>query len=293
MPTVIGLGELLWDEFPDGRRPGGAPANVAYHAGLLDADAWVATRVGDDQAGRDLRDEIEVAGLDVDLIQTDPKHPTGVVEVTLEDGQPSYEIHAAAWDHIEATPRLLDAARQADAVCFGTLAQRHDDSRQAIGAVLDAADNALKVFDVNLRQDFYDADILRASLRRADVVKLNGDEVREVGGLLSLPTEAAEFAGRVRADFGVATVCVTLGEDGCALYEGEETARVERVEVDLVDAVGAGDAFTAALIVSTLAGYDLQTRGEIANAVGALVASRAGAMPDIRPELEAMFGEEE
>ena len=293
MPTVIGLGELLWDEFPDGRRAGGAPANVAYHAGLLDADSLVATRLGDDQSGRDLFAEMEAAGLDTSLIQTDPQHPTGVVKVTLTDGQPEYEIAPAAWDHIEATDDLMAAAETADAVCFGSLAQREAKSRETIHRVLDAAETALKVYDVNLRQDFYSDEVLRRSLEKADVVKLNGDEVGVIAKALSLPEDPAAFAGELMKQFEVTCVCVTLGEDGCQLFEGDRSVRVERVEIELEDAVGAGDAFTAALIVTTLAGYDLEARGEIANAIGALVASRPGAMPDIRPELEVMFGEDD
>ena len=293
MARVIGMGELLWDNFPDGRQPGGAPGNVAYHAGLLDADAAVLTSVGDDQDGRDLFTEVEAAGLDTCLIQTNPGHPTGVVEVTLTDGQPEYEIAAAAWDHITFNEAVLDELRAADAVCFGTLAQRHEDSRATIQACLAAAENALKVFDVNLRQDFYSAEVISVSLHQADVVKLNGDEVATVSELLGLPGDHTEFAAALGKTFGVRTVCITRGGDGCILYEGGETADIEGVDVELVDAVGAGDAFTAALIVTTLEGYELAARGEIANAVGALVATRRGAMPDIRPELEVMFGEED
>ena len=293
MARILGIGEMLWDEFPDGRRPGGAAANFAYHAGLLDAEAAVITRVGDDQDGRDLVAEMEAAGLDTSLIQTDPEHPTGVVNVTLQDGQPEYDIAAAAWDHIEATPEVLSACESADAVCFSSLAQRNESSKAAILQCVAAAEKALKVFDVNLRQDFYSAEILEESLKLTDVVKLNGDEVKVIAGMFGLPNGPAEFAAAAAERFGLKTVCVTRGGDGCLLWENGETADVEGIDVELVDAVGAGDAFTAALIVTTLEGYDLATRGEIANAVGALVASFAGAMPDIRPELEAMFGDEE
>ena len=207
MAIVLGIGELLWDEFPDGRRPGGAPANVAYHAGLLDADSAIVTRVGDDQDGRDLYAEIEAAGLDTSLIQTDPKHPTGVVHVTLKDGQPEYDIAAAAWDHIEATPQLLDECRGADAVCFGSLAQRNEQSRNAIRECLRAAENAFKMFDVNLRQDFYSADVIEQSLQLADAVKLNGSEVRTIAGLLGLPEEPTEFAEAAAKRFALKMVC--------------------------------------------------------------------------------------
>lgn len=295
MPVILGLGELLWDDFPDGRRPGGAPANFAYHAGLLDADVGIISRVGDDQAGRDLIAEIELAEVDPVLVQTDPAHPTGVVSVELDNGQPSYTIHPAAWDHIEATQDIIDTVAGADAVCFGTLAQRHADSRSAIQTCIQAAakSGTLVVFDVNLRQTFYGRDVLEPSLKAASIVKLNGDEVVVVGELLGLPTDPHKFAACLQEQFGVSCVCITRGGDGCLLLEGSETADIPGVEIELVDAVGAGDAFTAALVVSTLEGFPLDARGEIANAVGALVASRAGAMPDIRAELEVMFGSDE
>lgn len=295
MAVVLGIGELLWDDFPDGRRPGGAPANVAYHAGLLDADVGVVSRVGDDQDGRDLIAEIDMAEVDPVLVQTDSDHPTGVVSVDLVDGQPSYTIHPAAWDHIEATVDTLDTVAAADAICFGTLAQRHEDSRAAIQACLKAAAEGtpLVVYDVNLRQDFFDAELIRTSLRYADIVKLNEGEVTTIGELLGLTTEPAGFAAALQENFDVQCVCVTRGGDGCVLFDADETVDIPGTEIELVDAVGAGDAFTAALIVSTLEGFPLEARGEIANAVGALVASRAGAMPDIRAELEVMFGDDE
>ena len=285
MPVILGLGELLWDDFPDGRRPGGAAANFAYHAGLLDADVGVISRVGDDQDGRDLIAEIELAEVDPVLVQTDPIHPTGVSSIELDEGQPSYMIHPAAWDHIEVTTDTIDTVAGADAICFGTLAQRHADSRAAIQAYVKAAaeGGAVVVFDVNLRQDYYDADVLRESLKYATIVKLNDGEVTIVGELLGLPTEPSAFAAALKSEFDVQTVCITRGADGCLLFEGDETVDVSGTEIELVDAVGAGDAFTAALVVSTLEGFPLEARGEIANAVGALVASSAGAMPDIRP----------
>ena len=130
-------------------------------------------------------------------------------------------------------------------------------------------------------------------MQYANIVKLNESEVTVVGDLLDLPTEPAAFAKKLQSDFDVRCVCVTRGGDGCLLFEGDETVDIAGAEIELVDAVGAGDSFTAALVVSTLEGFPLEARGEIANAVGALVASRAGAMPDIRAELEVMFGDDE
>ena len=282
--TVIGLGELLWDEFPDGRRPGGAPANVAYHCTMLGLDGRVASRVGRDESGDRLVQTIREHGLDVSLIQTDQDLPTGRVTVELEDGEPTYTIHPAAWDNIEPAPELVSACGGAAAICFGTLAQRGDDSRKAIQACVEAA-APLKVYDVNLRQSFYSRETIEQSLAAADVVKLNRDESAVLAKLLQLPGDD-DFAAEVRNRYRVELLCLTHGADGCELIADERVfAKSEPVEV--ADAVGAGDAFTAALTYATLSGWPLANRANFANAIGGLVASQRGAMPAIREEATA------
>ena len=233
---VVGLGELLWDCFPDARRPGGAPANVAFHATQLGLEGRVVSRLGADEDGCALRAELEGLGLDLTFVQEDPKRPTGRVTVDASDPtHPVFTIHEdAAWDHLAADTAMDRLAQAAGAVCFGTLAQRHETTRETIHAFLARADTAIRVYDVNLRQSFYDAAWIERSLQAADVVKLNAEEAEVVGTLLGLdastPRELASgFAGR----FGVALTCVTRGARGCILVEEERIVEVpgEVVEV--------------------------------------------------------------
>jgi len=289
---IIGLGELLWDDFPDGRRPGGAPANVAFHAAQLGHRGRIASRVGRDAAGEELLAFLRSRGLDCDLIQPDDRWPTGRVSVAVSAaGQPSFVIHTdVAWDHLQASPDWLAAAADADAICFGTLAQRSADSRQAVQQMLqEAGAETLLVFDVNLRQQWYDKATIELSLQHADVVKLNDTEAETLGRLLcSAPLATAEFAARLQAVYDVATVVVTRGEHGCWVRQGDCVVDVPGQPVQVVDTVGAGDAFTAAFITGCLRGWPLARTARFANQIGGLVAARPGAMPDIRADIAAI-----
>jgi fructokinase len=289
-PIVVGLGELLWDVFPDSRRPGGAPANVAFHAQQLGCRGLVASRVGTDPPGEELCAYLHGKGLDTRLIQRDPLHPTGRVTVDVSRPErPHYTIHEeVAWDYVAADPDLLDAARAADAICFGTLAQRSPVSRATVRQVLAAAaDECLIVYDVNLRQNYYQRDWIEASLERLSVLKLNHDEVAVLGPLLGIPDhDDAAFASAVQKRYGVRLVCVTRAERGCLLVGAGERAEARGSPVEVVDAVGAGDAFTAALIAAVLRDWPLESVAEFANCVGSLVTTRPGAMPDLRDEFQ-------
>ena len=294
-PFVVGLGELLWDEFPDGagdtnRRPGGAPANVAFQCHQLGLAGRVASRVGDDPDGRELAAFLSEKGLQTDLIQTDAALPTGTVAVTHGADGPEYEIRRpAAWDAIEATDALAAAVDGAAAVCFGSLAQRDRRSRRAIREVISVRDQrVLAVFDVNLRQEFFTADVLNESLKRANVLKLNEAEVPVVAGLLGLPTDPALFLEAAADRWRLTAACVTRGADGCLVRIAGETAAVSSQPVTVADTVGAGDAFTAGLIFALLRHADAAASGAFANAVGGLVAGRDGAMPELRAEFAAL-----
>ncbi|MGD9857668.1 MAG: carbohydrate kinase [Planctomycetaceae bacterium] len=291
-PLVIGLGELLWDVFPERRLPGGAPANVAFQAAQLGLDGTVASRLGCDPLGDELLDFLAGKSLDTSLIQRDPVHPTGQVTVDLSDeGHPDYVIHEnAAWDFLEPHPALLDAAGRAAAVCFGTLAQRCPVSREAIHTVLSSCpEDCLIVYDVNLRQRWYDREWIERSLHQASIVKLNREEAIVLGALLDIPASGlTEFATGVLRRFEVGLVCITRAEDGCLLVGGNETTDVPGRPVRVIDAVGAGDAFSAALIASRLWKWPLARSAEFANAVGGLVASHPGAMPSITNQLAAL-----
>lgn len=291
-PLVIGLGEVLWDLFPSGRKPGGAPANVAFQAGQLGGRGAVASCVGTDELGNEIVDYLSSRGLDLSALQRDPVHPTGRVTVDVSDqSHPRYIIHEnVAWDFIAADPALLQLAGEADAICFGSLAQRSPVSRDSIHAAIAAArPECLIVFDVNLRQNWWDIDGIVRSMRCAQIMKLNHDEVAALAPLLGAPAQADDFACFVQQEFGVTSVCITRAEHGCLLIKGSERIDLPGIKVHVVDAVGAGDAFSAALIMATLRGWPLRSAGELANQVGALVASRPGAMPDIKSELAELW----
>lgn len=293
---VIGLGEVLWDCFPDARRVGGAPANVAYHATQLGLDGCVFSRVGRDDDGRELLAVLAERGLDPRWIQQDAVHPTGRVTVDLtEPDRPRYTIHTdVAWDYLEFTHEWAEACRQADAICFGTLAQRSATSRETIRRCLDVAAGGLRVYDVNLRPPFVERAWIEASLRRAQVVKLNEDEMRELAGMLDLDTGSCEkFAAGLHERFGPQTVCITQAERGCVLWQDGRCVDVAGEPVEVVDAVGAGDAFTAALIYGLLAGWPTDRTARLANTTGGLVASRPGAMPPVREEYRRLIADVE
>jgi len=288
-PIVVGLGELLWDCFADGRKPGGAPANVAFQACQLGCEGIVCSRVGRDPLGDELVAFLASQGLKTDWVQRDREHPTGTVTVDAsQPDHPRYVIHEnVAWDHLECGDATAALAGRAAAVCFGTLAQRCEASRAAIRRILaSVGPQCLVVYDVNLRQHFYDRQWIATSLDRADVVKLNADEAAVLDRLMDWNApDMRSFARKVQQTHGVATVCVTRAERGCLLAVGDDWVESPGVRVELsagADAVGAGDAFTAALIVGQLRRWPAAAQASFANAVGALVASRPGAMPPLR-----------
>lgn len=284
LPSVVGLGELLWDVFSDGKRPGGAPANVAFQAGQLGCRGIVASRVGADPEGDEILEFLQRQGIDVTAIQRDRQYPTGRVTVTLSpQGQPSYVIHEeVAWDFLECNELLCTVMAEAAAVCFGTLAQRSDVSRRAIHeAVRATRGECLRVYDVNLRQQYYQTEWIEASLGLADIVKLNDDEVALLAPLLEVPVDHVEFSRAVMANWGPRMVCVTRGASGCLVVEADSVHSIAGRMVKVADTVGAGDAFTAALIVAQLQGWSVERSADFANYVGGLVASHHGAMPDL------------
>jgi len=191
--TVVGIGEILWDMLPSGKKLGGAVTNFAYHASVLGANAYVVSSVGADEPGREIITKVGELGLSDQYIQLDTSHPTGTVDVTLDaNGIPSYVIHEnVAWDYIEFTEDCLELAKKADAICFGSLAQRAETSRNTIIGFLESTikeknDRCLKVFDINLRQNFYNKEIIHQSLQYANVLKLNEEESKVVDELLGL-----------------------------------------------------------------------------------------------------------
>jgi fructokinase len=290
--TLIGTGELLWDVFPDDRRPGGAPANVAYHANQLGLRGLVCTRIGDDPLGQELLDYLQANDLTTDFVQVDPDHPTGTVEVHHAGGGPSYTIHEnVAWDYLVADPAILAEAQQAAAIAFGTLAQRHPVAREAVRTLVSAAKHAVRIYDVNIRPPFLEAEWVGASLQLCHVVKFNHEEAPQLAELLDLPSPALEdVAAALRQRYAVELVCITRGKDGCLLI-GDETVSRPGIPVTIADTVGAGDAFTAGLAFGLVHQLPLANIAKLANRTAALVASRAGAMPDLRADFAQLRAE--
>jgi fructokinase len=287
-PIVVGLGEVLWDCFADSRRPGGAPANVAFHACQLGCRGIVCSRVGRDCLGDELVEFLQSQGLQTDWVQRDTEHPTGTVTVDVSRPEhPRFVIHEnVAWDYLEFDAGLRELAGQAAAICFGTLAQRCEASRKTIQRAIAAANpDCLVVYDVNLRQHWHQRDWVERSLAVSQIVKLNAEEVIELDRVLGFESSDEEhFARAVLEKYGTQMICITRGERGCLLVGRSETAEDAGVPVQVADAVGAGDAFTAALIFGHLRGWPLRPLASFANAVGALVASQPGAMPVLREE---------
>ena len=281
--TIVGLGELLWDLLPSGRQLGGAPANFAYFASLLGDRGVVASRVGNDDLGRQAARKLRQLGSSTEYLQCDPTYPTGTVEVRVDAaGQPQFEIaRPVAWDFLEWTPAWKKLAEEADAVCFGSLAQRSPASRETILQFLRSTQpQTLRVFDVNLRAPFYSRDVIEASLPLADVVKLNRDELPLLAGILGIPFRGERNSAEALLHaYKPKLICVTRGGCGSLLVAKEGAAEHPGFRVVVVDTVGAGDAFTATLVHHCLRGTPLNEMSEAANRVGAWVATQAGATP--------------
>jgi fructokinase len=292
MFNLIGLGEILWDLLPAGRQLGGAPANFACHANALGANAAIISRVGTDQNGADLLSRARQLSLSIDLIQIDSDLPTGTVSVELTpDGQPRYIIHEnVAWDRISATKEVLLAAANAAALCFGTLAQRSEKSRAAIHEILSHSNpDALRILDVNLRQNYYSAQLLDQSLRAANILKVNDAEIPILAQLLALSGDPQAQIVQIADRYQLRLVACTRGAHGSLLYSNGRSSEHPGISTNVADTIGAGDSFTAAMTLGILAGWDLDKINEQANRVASFVASRPGATPDLPSELREPF----
>ena len=298
--VIVGLGELLWDLLPTGERLGGAPANFTVMAARLGNRGVIASRLGSDTLGARARAVLATFPPDISLLQTDDIHPTGTVGVEIRQGEPHYIIHEpAAWDFLEWTPEWRALAATADAVCFGTLAQRNARSRATIREFLAATrPDSVRVFDVNLRPPFFSAKVIAASLALATIFKLNEAEVPQVLAMLgateSFPaaeTGLIESARWLLGKYPLRLVAITMGADGSLLVTPDAFHRRKRIvrnpkgaahkigTVQMADPVGAGDAFTAALVTYYLNGASLAEMNEAGNRWGGWVASQPGAMP--------------
>jgi len=289
---VVGIGEVLWDLFPEGPQLGGAPANFAYHAHALGADAAVVSRVGNDNYGREILERFKKQGLLAGTVQVDEEAPTGMVTVALQDqGVPRFIIHEnAAWDGLQVTRAALEAAQAADAICFGTLAQRSPISRLSIQRLLATASmDSLRVCDINLRQKFYSRELVEQSMRMANVLKLNEGELPILAGMFELNGARRQQIECLAKTFELQLVALTCGAQGSLLYAQGRWSEQPTPPVEVVDTVGAGDAFTAALVMGLLNGMDLDEVHAAASEVASYVCSQAGATPALPANLRNKF----
>jgi fructokinase len=284
--SIIGLGEVLWDLFPDGARFGGAPANVACAAASLLGATGAVTLVsalGDDRRGREAIGFLRQRRVDVSALQITGA-PTGTVTVQLDDsGQALFNISDnVAWDRIVWSEKWRDLAANADAICFGSLAQRGDISRQTIQKFIIATPaSSLKVFDMNLRAPFYAPDTLIQSLELANVLKLNDQELCVIANILSLSGETIDILKSLQDDYQISSIALTQGAAGAMLLRHSEAVRVPSVPTTVVDTVGAGDAFTAALMIGLLNEQPLKEIAHFATGVSSYVCSQRGATPSL------------
>lgn len=278
-PIVVGIGEVLWDLLPGGRQMGGAPVNVACHAHRLGARAVAVSAVGADALGDELRARLESLGVDAGSVFVVEGQPTGTVSVTVgPGGEPTYVIaRPSAWDFIPETPDLLDLARRADAVCYGTLAQRGTVSRRTIRSFIDnVRSDCLRVLDLNLRGPASAPEAWAALLNRSNVVKMNQDELSRLAQALGLEGSEEALVERLAERYGLLAVAVTLGPRGCRLRIDRQVVHAG-FPVAVEDTVGAGDAFTAALVVGLLRHAPVEQIAADANRVASQVCQTAGA----------------
>lgn len=289
---VVGIGEVLWDLLPSGPQLGGAPANFAWHARQLGADARVISRVGKDQDGRKILRRFGELGLPAADLPVDESAPTGTVAVTVApDGSPEYHIHEnVAWDCLTATPEALAIVREADAVCFGTLAQRSVKSRNSIQRMVSATSaRAWRVFDVNFRQRYFDRVVIEQSLEIANALKLNDQELAALTPMFGLSGDSRQKIEQLVRRFNLQLVALTRAECGSLLYHSANWSELPGCQSFVVDTVGAGDAFTAALVLGLLHQLALEDLHRIAAEIAGFVCSRPGATPKLPRKLHSAF----
>ncbi len=287
-PLIVGLGEALYDLLPAGPALGGAPLNAAVQAHQLGNNSVVASRIGRDALGQSLLDDLVDRGMDTVFIQSDDDAATGTVAITLHDGEPEYDIHSGvAWDRIAWDKSLSSLAKRCDAVCFGTLGQRLEPARSTIQQFVTTANQAVRLFDVNLRQDYFSAELLEAACRAASIVKMNEAELAIIAPLLGLVQK--EEIWQMLEHFDLDLFVLTRGKLGTALYTANSVTLGQPVRFAAepeADSVGAGDACSAAILHGATHHWPLQQTADLANRLGAFVASRKGATPELPTDLQ-------
>ncbi|MDR0393826.1 MAG: carbohydrate kinase [Tannerella sp.] len=278
-PLVVGIGELLWDVFPDRKKAGGAPVNFVYHAAQMGARGCAISAVGNDVPGKEIIRELEKNRICNYIELTE--YPTGCVLVELNDGLPTYTIiEGVAWDYLPLTQQAIDLVKDADAVCFGTLAQRSPVSHKTIGALLEhAPENALRFFDINLRQHYYSGELIESSLQKANVFKLNDEELELLRPMFALEGSDDEVCRALMEKYNLRYLVLTAGAKYSAVYSPHETSVIPTPKVAVADTVGAGDAFSGAFIYSILTDKSLQEAHRKAVDIAAFVCTQHGAWP--------------
>ncbi|MDZ7260984.1 MAG: carbohydrate kinase [candidate division KSB1 bacterium] len=280
---IVGLGEILWDVYPEAKYLGGAPANFAIHAQQLGNQGIVVSRIGNDRLGQEILQELNRRGLETKYLQIDDEKKTGTVEVKLgEQGVPSFRCSEdVAFDYLRFTEDLSQLAQEADAILFGSLAQRNPVSRQAIQTFLARATRAFKLYDVNIRG--WNAEVQKVveqSLELADAFKLNEEELQTLRQAFGIKhTHREEFIRNLMESYQLKLVALTMGEKGCFLLDRDNIAYSPGIKITPIDTTGSGDAFAAALVTKYLEGSSLKEMAEFSNQLGAYVATQKGAAP--------------
>ena len=279
---VVGIGEVLWDVLPEGKKLGGAPANFAYHVSQFGLNSRVVSAIGNDKLGAEIERDFSEKGLEGIIEKV--AYPTGTVQVSLDDnGVPNYTIKEnVAWDNIPFTPALKELAQHTCAVSYGSLAQRNIVSRETIHAFLDAMpkEGAYKIFDINLRQNFYSKDIICESLERCNVLKINDEELVAVSRLFGYPgIDLQDKCWILLAKYDLKILILTCGVNGSYVFTPGHVSFVETPNVAVADTVGAGDSFTAAFVSAILRGLSVSEAHKLAVNVSAYVCTQNGAMP--------------
>jgi fructokinase len=285
---IVGLGEALWDVLPDGKKLGGAPANFAYHAAQFGLDTIAISALGEDKLAEETIDALKEHNLNY-LMPRVP-YPTGTVQVTLTgDGIPTYDIKEnVAWDNIPLTDEMLEVAKNARAVCFGSLAQRNVVSRENIHKFLDATpDDCVKIFDINLRQQFYSKEVIKESLKRCNILKINDEELVLIGRMFGYPgLDIENKCWLILGKYNLDMLVLTCGTNGSYVFTPGQMSFQETPKVEVADTVGAGDSFTGSFVGSILNGKPVPEAHKTAVQVSAFVCTQNGAMPEVPDRLK-------
>jgi len=291
---VAAFGEILWDIIEGKAHLGGAPLNFAAHSAQCGAESYMISRLGADDFGKKAFEKLDEFNVNKSTVQFDQQHSTGTVDVFLENGQPSYTIHThVAYDYI-LFRELPDAFNNLDfdIFYFGTLAQREDVSRRTLHEILEAKSFKNVFYDVNLRKDCYSKEIVLDSLKRSNVLKLNDEEVEVISGyLFSKPYSIEDFSKACYDKYGHNVIIVTAGAEGCYVYHNNEMSQVPGKKVEVADAVGAGDSFSASFMYKYYQTQDPVKAAYIGNQIGGFVASQHGAIPPYSREIKGLLSQ--